>query len=75
MNMNVGDDCELAFLANIPQGSEATSIQPYNPGVQAVWIDVIVEFEINDSDSTVATTPEKERAALATAAASPRSQG
>jgi len=69
MHMNIGDDCELAFLAQLPEASKVLSVEPDDSGIEASRVDVVVEYEVDDPSTTVVAVTEQERTALSTSTA------
>jgi hypothetical protein len=69
MHMDVGDDGKPALLAQLPEASEVLSIEPNDPGVEALRVDVVVKYVVHDASPTVAAVAEEESTALSASTA------
>jgi hypothetical protein len=51
--VNVGDDSERSPPAELPELSVVSSIEPHNPGREAMRVEIVIEDEIDDSRAVV----------------------
>lgn len=63
MGVDVGDDHHTSRLADIPQFSEVPSVEPDDPGIKRVRIDVVIEQILHDTASVRGLPVPKEKGA------------
>lgn len=67
VRVDVRDDGEPSPLTEFPEVAEVATVEPYDPGVQATRIEIVIGHEIDDSDPPVPARAEEKGPALTSA--------
>jgi hypothetical protein len=67
MGMNVRDHTDTSLFADIPKRAEIATIEAHDTGVQALWIQVVVENELSDPRTRTLAVPEQKRSTFSLA--------
>ena len=64
VDMNVGDHGEAPHFAKIPKRAEMPPIKPHNASVQASWVEIVVQNEVDYARASIGAPPQKEGTTL-----------
>jgi hypothetical protein len=74
MGVHVGDDRQAPPFTQVPQAAEVTPVEPDDPGIEAMRVEVIIKNEIDNSGAPIRTPAKQERAALPRGVPAPPTQ-
>jgi len=67
VGVNISDDVELGRATALPERAEVATVEADDAGVEGMWVEVVVQDEVDDLDPLVRASTEQECAAFANA--------
>src|ERR1700730_10746794 len=64
MHVHGGDHAQTAALADVPERAKVPAVKVHDAGVECVWVEVVVENEIDDPRAALVAESQQERPAL-----------